>query len=104
MIQVNCRVEGMIGIYKEGMHEVKKISKEIIQQNLEKLEFESKEFQQELKFFGGILPMVKTIGLGSRKQKKVDLYTTITSFGKKKPEISILDNYRLYNMLKQLIE
>lgn len=123
MIQVNWRVEGMIGIYKEGMHEVKKIPKKIIQQKLEneskefqkKLEFESKEFQKELKFeskelqqelkiFSGILPMISTIGLGSRKQKKMDLYMTMTSFGRKTPEISILNNYLLYNMLKELIE
>ena len=112
MIQVNYRADGIIGIYREGMREVKKIPKKIIQQKLEneskefqkELKFESKELQQELKIFSGILPMISTIGLGSRKQKKMDLYMTMTSFGRKTPEISILNNYLLYNMLKELME
>ena len=104
MIQVNYRADGIIGIYREGMREVKKIPKKIIQQNLETTKFESKEIQQELKYFNGVLPMIRTIELGNRKQKRVDLYITIASFGRKMPEISILENYPLYNMLKKLIE
>lgn len=105
MIRVNnCRADGTICIYRKGMYELKKIEKNIIKKKLETLNFESKEFQQELKFFYGVLPMIRTIGLGSRKQKQVDLYIEFNSFGRKTPEISILENYPLYNMLKSLIE
>ena len=104
MLQVNVRLIGTIGIYCEGMNEVKKISKILVKKNLEKVEFENKEIQQELKYLSGLLPVIKTIGLSSRKEKRVDLYMATTSFGAKKPEFSIMGNYPLYNMLKKLIE
>ena len=104
MIRVNVELTGTIGIYCEGMNEVKKISKILVKKNLEKVEFENKEIQQELKYLSGLLPVIKTIGLSSRKEKRVDLYMATTSFGAKKPEFTIMGNYPLYNMLKELIE
>ena len=104
MIRVNVELTGTIGIYCEGMNEVKKTSKILVQKSLEKVEFENKEIQQELKYFNGLLPVIKTIGLSSRKEKRVDLYMATTSFGAKKPEISITGNDQLYNMMKELIE
>lgn len=106
MIQVdkNIRVVGTIGIYKVGMEQVKKIDKIVVKQNLEKLHFESKERQQEQKIFIGLLPVIKTLGLGTNKEPKVDVYLDATSFGRKKPEIRITENSSLYLVLKKLIE
>ena len=104
MIRVNVELTGTIGIYCEGMNEVKKTSKILVQKSLEKVEFENKEIQQELKYFNGLVPVIKTIGLSTPKEKTVDLYMASTSFGAKKPEISITGNYQLYNMMKELIE
>lgn len=105
MIQVNIKAVGMVGIYRySDEREVRKFEKEDILKKLEKLEFTNKEIQQELRDFKGHLLMVRTIGLGSRKDNRVDLYMQPTSFGRKRPEISILGNYPLYNMLKEFIE
>ena len=104
MIQVNVRVIGTVGVYKEGMEQVKKIGKTVIQQKVEELHFENKEGQQELKIFIGLLPVVKTIGLSSNKEQRVDIYIASTSFGRKRPEINITKNYPLYKALKKLIE
>lgn len=105
MIQVNIKAVGLVGIYRyNDEREVRKFKKEDILEKLEKLEFTNKEIQQELKAFKGHLLMVRTIGLGSRKDNRVDLYIQPTSFGRKRPEISILGNYPLYNMLKKFIE
>ena len=106
MIQVdeNIRLKGVVGIYKVGMEQVKKIDKILVKQNVEKLHFESKERQQELKIFIGLLPVIKTLGLGTNKEPKVDIYLDATSFGRKKPEIRITENSSLYRALKRLIE
>lgn len=104
MIQVNARVSGTVGVYKSGMAQVSRIPKIDIQQKVEELHFENKEGQQELKIFIGLLPVVKTIGLSSNKQQRVDIYIASTSFGRKRPEISIAKNYPLYNALKKFIE
>ena len=102
MIQVNCRVEGMIGIHKEGMKEVKTVSKKIIQQKLEAMKFENKELQEDLKYFTAFLPMIKIIRLENRKEKNIELYKDAISFGRKQPDITITGNYPLYNMLKSV--
>ena len=102
MIQVNDRADGIIGIYREGMQETKKIPKNAIRQKLEALEFENKELQEELKYFNAFLPMIKIIRLGNRKEKKVELYKDAISFGRKEPDIKITGNYPLYDMLKSL--
>ena len=105
MIQVNITVTGMVKIHRYNDERgLRQFKKEDIQRELEKLEFENKEIQRELKEFNRYLLMVKTIGLGSRKDYRVDLYMDVISFGRQKPEISILGNYPLYNMLKKFIE
>ncbi len=104
MIQVNSRAIGLVRLYKEGMSEVKKVEKEQIQKKVEEIQVENKEMQLELTLFIALLPTVKTLGLGNRKEKRVDIYIDSTSFGRKKPEYIIAGNYPLYNMLKKLIE
>ena len=105
MIQVNIKVTGMVKIHRyNDDRELRSFRKEDIQNKLESLEFESKEIQKELSEFNRILLMVKTIGLGSRKVRRVDVYLDGMSFGRKKPEITIMGNYPLYNMLKKFIE
>ena len=44
------------------------------------------------------------MGLSCRKDKTIGLYKSLTSFGAKKPECYITEDYPLYNMLKKLVE
>lgn len=104
MLQVNVRVTGTVGIYCQGMEEVKKISKDYIKERLEKVQFQNKECQRDIEKLNLLFPFVKVIGLSCRKEKTIGLYTSSASFGTKKPEIIITGNYPLYNMLKKLIE
>ena len=105
MIEANIKVEGTVTIcYYAGNQTLRKVEKRKIKDKLEQLEFTSKEIQRELNEFGRYLLMVKTIGLGSRKKGQIDLYLELFSFGKKKPEFTITENFPLYKMLKEFIK
>ena len=104
MFQENVRATGEVRIYCKGMEKIRKISKEYIQEKLEKLEIQNKECQRDIEKLNLIFPFIEVIVLSCRKDKTIELYKSLTSFGAKKPEISITGNYQLYNMMKKLIE
>lgn len=104
MIRVNIRATGQIGIYCKGMQEIKKIPKECVQQELERMQFDNKECQRDIEKLNTLIAFVHVIGLTSKKEKEIGIYVSPTSFGRKRPEITITGNYPLYNMLRKLIE
>lgn len=105
MYRTNIELIGKVGIYcYEDDGTLQKFDKKDVQKKLGKLKFESKEKQQELRMFSHDLLTVKIIGLGSRKDYRVDLYMDAIRFGCKNPDFRITNNSRLYNMLKKFIE
>lgn len=104
MFQVNVRTVGTVRIFCKGKEKIKIISKEDIQKELEKVQFQNKECQRDIEKLNLVFPFIEVISLSCRKDKIIGLYKSLTSFGEKKPEIIITGNYPLYNMLKKLIE
>ncbi len=101
MFQLKLEVTGEIGLYREGMREIKKIPRKEIKEKIEMLEFSNKEFQEDVEKMMCFIPIGRTITL---KEKEIELYISASSFGSKQPYAVITGNYPLYNMLRKMMK
>ena len=101
MFQLKLEVTGEIGLYREGMREIKKIPRKEMKEKIEMLEFSNKEFQEDVEKMMCFIPIGRTITL---KEKEIELYISASGFGSKRPYAVITGNYPLHNMLKKMMK
>lgn len=102
MIRVNVKIEGEVKIHNEDKKQIIRIKKSKIKDLVEKISFESKEAQRDIEKFMMFLPLMNTLGIGSKKDKSIKIYIDPLRFGSKRPEYEIVENYLLYKTLERI--
>ncbi len=110
MIKVNKKIEGDINICMNS--NLRRFPRKELKEKLEKIEFKSqdeklekqKQMQRELEYLVFDIQLIHCLSITSKKDKNVEVFLSKISFGSKKPEIIIEENYILCNFLRNLMK